>query len=122
MILSIYLNYIVCYKGLYRSRLFVNALADFSGKHPPGIPAQLFRGGMERMRTLAIEKLQAELHPQGLITLIHDHSDNLEVFTAWQECQNLLERAKRKYQSVDMDQVYIFLRNLKIDPDEFKLS
>ncbi len=93
MELSNYLNYIACYKGINRSRLFVSALIDYEFRNPPGIPVELFPGGMQRMRSLSIEELQTELHPLGLITLIHDRFDNLDAFTAWQECQSVLKRA-----------------------------
>jgi hypothetical protein len=122
MKLSSFMNYIACYKGLNRSKLFVNALIDYGYKHPPGIPVKLFPGGMRRMKTLPVEVLKTEFHPLGMITLIHDRSDNLEFFNTWKECQSLLDQAEREYQSVDMNQVYIFLRSLKIDPDEYKYS
>jgi hypothetical protein len=118
--LSKNVNTISCYKGLERSVLMVDALTAYNRNHSPGIPVQLYPGGMRRMQTMTIPQLQSEVSPTGLVTLIHDRSDNPDVVRAWLACKDLLRQTERAFQTVDTDQVYIFLRSLKINPDEYK--
>jgi hypothetical protein len=114
------LNIFSCYKGIERSVLTVDALTDYNRRGKIQVPVRLFLGGMRLMQTYTVVQLQQEIPDEALVTLIHDRSDNDEVAVAWQTCQVLLAQAGREYQTVDTDQIFIYLRSLKINPDEYK--